>query len=266
MKTICATSILIVLFSYIANTQPPQAVKFQAIVRDGSGELVKNQRVSFETSIVKGSADGSIIYTETHIDTSDNYGLTNLMIGAGTPVTGTFSSIAWGMDDYFIRTSVDITGGVSYTVMGSTQILAVPYALYAGDANRLNGLSSGDFAVDEHTHFEYATTDHSHGLLPVAYGSIRYDGVITNRSVNIESCVWNSTYDRYEITIKNGFYYSIDDVAMVTISGSASSCPAGTVARQSSVSGKLLVYIVQPDGTNRQCSFRFVAFQGLNGY
>lgn len=261
MKTFFITSIFIFLFSYLAFAQSTQAVKFQAVVRDGSGELVKNQRVSFEISIVKGSASGTIIYTETHVDTTDAYGLTNLTIGMGTPVTNTFPSIAWGDDEYFIRTSVDITGGTSYTVMGSTQILAVPYSLYSEDANKLDGMNSNAFATHDHVHSDYASSNHSHGLLPVAFGSIIYDGRIS-RSYNVESCVWNSTYDRYEITIANGFYYSIDDVAMVTISGDSGSCPAGTDARQSSVSGKLLVYLVASDGSEIQCSFRFIAWQG----
>lgn len=255
--------------------QSPEAVQFQAIVRNGDGDIVANQRVSFEISIVQGSTSGPLIYTETHVDTTDDYGLANLMIGQGTPVTSTFASINWGADEYFVRTSVDISGGTSYTVMGTTQILSVPYALHANEASysdvannayRLNNMSSSAFATHDHLHSEYSTTGHSHSLLPVAYGSIRYDGQLGTRTVNVESCVWSSTYDRYEITIKNGFYYSIDDIAIVTISGAASSCPAGTVARQSSVGGKLLVYIVQSDGTNRQCSFRFVAYQGVSGY
>ena len=32
---------------------------------------------------------------------------------------------------YFIETAADVTGGTSYTVMGTSQLMSVPYALYA---------------------------------------------------------------------------------------------------------------------------------------
>jgi len=274
MKTIF-TILLTVLFTAVMYAQPPEKMSYQAVVRDSDDNLVKDQTVGVRISIQHGSAGVITVYTETQTPTSNLNGLISLEVGTGVS-TDDFSTIDWSGGPYFIKTEIDPTGGTSYTVTGTTQILSVPYSLYSDDANKLDGMNSSEFstaghghsnyAADVHVHSDYAANDHSHDLLPVAYGSIRFDGVIGTRTVNIESCVWSDTYDRYEITLKNGFYYSIDDVAVVTISGSASSCPAGTVARQSSVGGKLLVYIVQSDGTNRQCSFRFVAYQGVNGY
>jgi hypothetical protein len=241
-------------------------MSYQAVIRNSSNQLVVNQSVGMQISILQDSVNGTAVFIERHFPTTNINGQISIEIGEGTLVMGDFSGIDWANGSFFIKSETDLNGGANYTITGTSQLLSVPYSLYAGDANKLDGMNSSDFSPANHDHSDYAANDHSHGLLPVAYGSIRYDGVITTRSVNVESCVWNSTYDRYEITIKNDFYYSIDDIAVVTISGSHSSCPAGTVARQSSVSGKLLVYMVQADGTNRQCSFRFVAYQGLNGY
>jgi hypothetical protein len=97
--------------------------------------------------------------------------------------------------------------------------------------------------------------------VPVLQANIRFDGTCSYGCYNVESITWNSSLKRYEIDIKD-LYYSIDDVSTVTIAGSASSCPAGATARQSSVSGKLLVYIVNSAGTNIQCSFDVIAFRG----
>ncbi|MEN8251348.1 MAG: hypothetical protein ABFS32_20630 [Bacteroidota bacterium] len=259
------TILAAVLLTVSVFAQSPEKMSYQAVVRDADNNLVTNQSVGMQISILQGAADGRVIYTETQTPTSNANGLISLEMGAGVS-TDDFSAINWSTGPYFIKTETDPKGGTRYTVVGTSQILSVPYSLYADNANRLDGVHAAAFSTTDHVHSDYAASDHSHDLLPVAYGNIRYDATLGLRTVNVESCVWSDTYDRYEITLKNGFYYSIDDVAVVTISGSASSCPAGTVARQSSVSGKLLVYIVQADGTNRQCSFRFVAYQGLDGY
>jgi hypothetical protein len=245
-------------------SQTPQAVQYQAVVRGSDGEVLKNQQVGYEISILSGSISGTPVYTETHIDTTDSFGVSNLVIGKGSPVTGTFDNIDWGNDSYFVKVSIDIYGGTSYTVMGTSQLMSVPYALYAEDANTLDGKTSSYFATASHTHTEYAPVSHTHApstLLPIAQGNIRFDGTCVRGCNNVESITWNSTYNRYEIEITD-FYYSVDDIAMVTISGDSGSCPAGSDARQTSVGGILLIYIVDAAGVERQCSFNFVAFRG----
>ena len=92
-----------------------------------------------------------------------------------------------------------------------------------------------------------------------AFGRINQYDVGTQYTQGVTSVVWSATYDRYELTLTDA-YYSIDDAATVTINGDAGSCPAGAVGRVSSVSGKLLVYIVNSSGAKIQCSFTFVAF------
>lgn len=257
-------SIFLVIVSISLYAQPPQAIQYQAVVRDSDGTLIKNQKVSYEISILSGSATGSPVYTETHVDTTNEFGVSNLLIGHGTPVLSTFNAINWGADDYFVKISIDVYGGTSYMVMGTSQLMSVPYALYADNANTLNGRTSSYFANASHSHTEYAATSHTHApstLLPVSQGNIRFDGSCTYGCYNIESITWNSTYNRYEIEITD-MYYSIDDIAVVSISGDSGSCPAGSDARQTSVDGKLLIYIVDADGDKRQCSFKFVAFRG----
>lgn len=270
MKRICQTLILLV-FSVFIYAQPPLAIQYQAVVRDAEGILVTNQRVAYEISIKSGSIDGTTVYTETHIDTTTDKGLSTLMIGKGTPKLNSFSSIDWSYNDYFIQISIDINGGTDYTEMGTSQLLSVPYALYADNSDKLDGVSSEGFAASGHTHpeyalvghthTEYAPVEHGHPLMADAKGAVRYDGLPYYGCENIDTVVWNGTYDRYEITITDT-YYSIDDAAIISISGNSGNCPAGSDARQSSVSGKLLVYIVAADGSGIQCSFRFVVFLG----
>jgi hypothetical protein len=89
----------ILLFAAISVSiaaQSPQAIQYQAVVRDSEGALLKDHKVAYEISILSGSATGPVVYTETHVDTTNEHGISNLMIGLGTPVLGTFNAINWG--------------------------------------------------------------------------------------------------------------------------------------------------------------------------
>jgi hypothetical protein len=75
------------------------------------------------------------VYAETHATTTNPYGLVDLQIGTGTATTGQFDTIAWGAGPYYLQLAVDLTGGANYAVMGTTQMLSVPYALYAEEGS-----------------------------------------------------------------------------------------------------------------------------------
>ena len=111
--------------------QAPDQFKYQAIARDNGGAILANQSVGFEISILQNSAGGTSVYTETHAVTTNENGLVNLSIGGGASVSGNFSSIDWGGAIYFLQVKMDATGGTAYALMGSSQLLSVPYALNA---------------------------------------------------------------------------------------------------------------------------------------
>lgn len=118
----------------ILSAQAPSKMSYQSVVRNTSGELVVNTNIGIKISILQGSAGGSIAYSETHIRTSNTNGLVSLEIGGGTPVSGTFSGINWANGPYFLKTEIDPTGGSNYSITGTSQLLSVPYALYAATA------------------------------------------------------------------------------------------------------------------------------------
>ena len=131
MKTFL--TILLLFLGLILSAQTPQAIKYQTVARDGAGNVLADRAVSFRISILKGSASGSTAYSETHSGTTNTFGLINLEIGNGLPVTNMFSEINWGSDIYFVKVEMDPNGGSSYQWMGTSQLLSVPYALYAKD-------------------------------------------------------------------------------------------------------------------------------------
>jgi len=143
MKKFILTALLIILVVSIY-AQPPQAFKYQAVVRGNTGEILQNQEVGIRISIHDITAGGTIVYQETFTDTTNQFGLVNLEIGTGTPTIGTFTGIDWGSDSKFIETEIDPTGSTSYVSIGTSELLAVPYALYSDRSKNAPWEKSGD--------------------------------------------------------------------------------------------------------------------------
>ena len=127
-KLIVATSLFI---GSLAFAQAPEKMSYQAVVRNTTNNLVTNQPVGMQISILQGSATGTAVYIETQTPTSNANGLVSLEIGGGTVVSGNMATINWANGPYFIKTETDPTGGSSYTITGTSQLLSAPYALYA---------------------------------------------------------------------------------------------------------------------------------------
>ena len=121
--------------------QSPEKMSYQAVLRDTGNHLVTDQPVGVRVSILQGSVSGSAVYEEIfnpNPSTNAN-GLLTLEIGAGTPVFGTFAAIDWSGGSFFIKTEIDLTGGTDYTITSASQLLSVPYALYAKTAETVSG-------------------------------------------------------------------------------------------------------------------------------
>jgi hypothetical protein len=114
--------------------QAPQKLSFQAVVRNEQGKLVQNANVGMRLSILQGSATGTLVYSEVHLATANVNGLVSVAIGTGTP-TGSFESIDWSQGPYFMKSEIDPAGLANYSIIGVSQLLSVPYALYAEKAN-----------------------------------------------------------------------------------------------------------------------------------
>ncbi|REG87942.1 collagen-like domain-containing protein [Winogradskyella sediminis] len=130
MKKITLILILIAT-SLTAMAQAPDKISYQAIVRNSSDQILANQNIGIKISLLEGSTNGNAIYVETQNPTTNNNGLLSIEIGTGTNTTGIFSDIDWGSNLYFIKTEIDPTGGTNYTITGISQLMSVPYALYA---------------------------------------------------------------------------------------------------------------------------------------
>jgi hypothetical protein len=124
-------SLFFLLFAHALFSQTAPGFNYQALVRDSEGKVAQNTSVQFRISIVIGNIQGPILYQETHQVTTDEYGQITLNIGTGSPVAGNFQNIDWADNATFLKVELDIQGGSNYELMGTTQLLSVPYALYA---------------------------------------------------------------------------------------------------------------------------------------
>lgn len=127
------TVLVMLLFSTVllAFVPPSQKLNYQAVVRNSSNALVSNQVVGMKISILFGSASGTVVYAETQTPTTNANGLINISIGSGVVVSGTYSTIEWGRGTHFLKTEIDPTGGTAYSITSTSELLSVPYALYA---------------------------------------------------------------------------------------------------------------------------------------
>jgi hypothetical protein len=114
--------------------QAPDKMSYQAVVRNAANALVTNTTIGMRVSILQGSASGTAVYVETQTPTTNTNGLVSVDIGTGTVVSGTFSTIDWSAGAYYIKTEIAPGGGTSYTITGTSQLMSVPYALYAKTA------------------------------------------------------------------------------------------------------------------------------------
>lgn len=130
MKTLLL-SIFSLITSSILIAQAPEKMTFQSVIRDGSDNLLTSSIVGVQISILQGSSTGVAVFIERHTPTTNTNGLATLEIGNGTTVAGNFSTIDWSSGSYYLKTEVDPSGGTTYSISGTSQLLSVPYALYS---------------------------------------------------------------------------------------------------------------------------------------
>ena len=129
------------LFCMIIFAQAPEKFSYQAVIRNGSGVLIQSAPVGLKISVLKTSVVGTVVYSESQTATTNLNGLISIQVGSGTVISGTIAGIDWSADSYYIKTEVDPSGGTTYSIAGTTQLLSVPYALYAKNAGGGSGLT-----------------------------------------------------------------------------------------------------------------------------
>lgn len=134
-------SSLLFLFLVQLFAQAPRGFSYQAIYRDIQGNAIGNQNVNVKLTIIDSIANGASLYSETHNVQTNEFGLVTLTVGSGSVLTGNFSNINWGDKSKFLKVEFD------GTIISTTQLLSVPYALYAENGSSWKDTTFNDFGT-----------------------------------------------------------------------------------------------------------------------
>ncbi len=218
-----------------AFAQAPSKMSYQAVVRGTGNVLVSLSPVSMRVSILQGSATGTPVYVENQTATTNENGLISIEIGNGTAVTGNFSAISWSNGPYFIKTETDPAGGTNYSISGTSELISVPYALYAETSGTpgpqgATGLPGGD----SHRYFfqnnnvstpspEHISFDDNNAPIHSIYiNKVNGDGIDISSWMNSLTASTNSKKGRIKIFQEDdASNFVILDVFNVTLSGNS---------------------------------------------
>ncbi len=119
---------LLTLFS-----QAPEKLTYQGVARNSTGGTLKQTNIEIMFGIHAGTAEGELVWEETHAVTTNDFGLFTLMIGDGTTTEvgslDSFSDMDWGTTQYFLNVKMKVD--VDFVDMGTSEMVSVPYAMFA---------------------------------------------------------------------------------------------------------------------------------------
>jgi hypothetical protein len=127
------------ILNFVQSQIPPNAFNYSAVARNAAGQPIATATIGIQITILKTSPTGASQYSENHFVNTDAYGLFNLVIGAGAVQSGSMATIDWSNDNYYLKVGMDANGGTNFLTMGTTQLLSVPYAMYAKSAGSVSG-------------------------------------------------------------------------------------------------------------------------------
>lgn len=262
--------------------QPPQKISYQAVVRNSTNALVTNQPVGVKITILQGSSTGTPVFAETHTPTTNANGLINIVIGTGSPAINGLLDVVWSTGPYFIKTEIDPAGGTAYSITSTSELLSVPYALYAKKAESTNLLNL-PFAGSSHSINNAFSVKNNNGIAIVGWGDDAYGntfGVVgsTNSGVGIGVRGINKSTTGIALGI-SGETYSSEGVAVKGIANSSNGSAAGVMGEVSSPNGigvagyststtgsavGVLGYSSALDGTGVSGESKWIGVKGIN--
>ncbi|HMQ00534.1 MAG TPA: hypothetical protein PKC24_12190, partial [Cyclobacteriaceae bacterium] len=140
----------VTFYSGYAQSQSPKGINFQAVARQFDGRPIANKQISIRISIAEGSASGNKEYVEQQFPTTNPLGLFDLVIGQGNRISGEFNAVNWSTGNKWIQIEIDPNGGTNFIILGSQQMLTVPYAFFADRAaNVIEYTGGAGIAINE---------------------------------------------------------------------------------------------------------------------
>jgi len=129
--------LILLFFPFIGFGQSvPQGINYQAVARDATGDVLMNQALTIQFSIISDITTSAVSWQETHTVNTNDYGLFTAIIGQGVTTNGgssaTFDVIDWASSTHFLKVEMN---GVD---MGTTQLMSAPYSLHTKTADNID--------------------------------------------------------------------------------------------------------------------------------
>jgi len=204
-KQFLISAFCVLLTSY-GFAQAPEKMSYQSVIRTSNGTLVSNDMVGMRVSILQGSATADSIYVETHVISTNANGLATIEIGSGDVALGSIATIDWAEGPYFLKTETDPNGGNNYTITGVSQLLSVPYALYAKKAENVEKYADGDYVMN----FVYIGDLEGNNPTTIATTSATWMG---NRKIMLNGYL-HLEFDFPQVALNNSIEFGTADVSM----------------------------------------------------
>ena len=130
MKHLFISLFIFIVFATQAQTVP-QKINYQGVVRSANGSPIVTTSITVRFRILQSSITGSVSFAETHTTSTNALGLFNLQIGS---VSNNLASVNWANGPYYLEVGIDTLAGSNFLLLGTQQLVSVPYALQAGSA------------------------------------------------------------------------------------------------------------------------------------
>ena len=132
MKKIMLTCIMAATF-IVAHAQVPNKFNYQAYARNSLGQAIPNANIKLRFSVADGSSGGTIVYSETRSVTTSSIGMFSVVIGSAGAIStsGNLATVNWGNASKYLKVEIDPAGGNNFSVLANSELVSVPYALYA---------------------------------------------------------------------------------------------------------------------------------------
>ena len=140
---------------FFANTfaKTPQTISYQAVIRDNLGQLLNNTSVDVEIAILQGSENGAVVYSESRTEKTNENGLMTFAIGDDQRQSSySLSDIDWSDGPFYLQCKVKYNQGSDHAISLTSQLMSVPYALYA---ERVSPNALPSWVSDEKPSYQY---------------------------------------------------------------------------------------------------------------
>lgn len=133
MKRIFCFLVTAFFYGNMLLAQVPNKFNYQAVARNSAGQSIPNAPITVRITILDGGPNAAGVYSETRSVTTNQLGLFTIAIGSSGAIAsaGNFANINWSTGNKYIKVDADPLGGSNFVTLGNSELLSVPYALYA---------------------------------------------------------------------------------------------------------------------------------------